>query len=56
MKFLIFSLITPEVGVKVIEGSKEKFGGKDYFKFFQKYSKYDYTNLMVSINIIFFLI
>jgi len=40
-------LITPEVGVKVLEGSKEKNGGKDYFKFYKKYSKYDYTNLIV---------
>jgi len=40
-------LITPEVGVKLFEGTKEKNGGKDFFKFYQKYSKYDYTNLIV---------
>lgn len=43
----IKSLIIPEVGVKIVEGSKEKYGGKDYFKSYKKYSKYDYSNIMV---------
>jgi hypothetical protein len=44
-------LIIPEVGVKILEGGQEKYGGSDYFKQFQKYSKYDYTALMVKNNI-----
>lgn len=42
------SLIAPEVGVTIIEGDKQKSGGKDYLRHFKKYSKYDYTQLVVS--------
>ena len=42
--------MAPEVGVTIIEGGKQKSGGKDYLKYFKKYSKYDYTKLVVNIN------
>lgn len=48
MKFILnFSFILPEVGVTIVEGNKQKNGGKDYFKHFKKYSKHDYSLLIV---------
>jgi hypothetical protein len=43
-----FDLITPEIGVTILEGTKLKTGGtgKDFHKAFKKYSKYDYVNLV----------
>lgn len=37
-----YDLIVPETGVTIIEGAKKKQGDKDYFRKYQKYSKYDY--------------
>ncbi len=48
--FINLSLISPEVGVTIFEGDKQKTGGKDYLKHFKKYSKYDYTQLIVYLN------
>jgi len=39
-------LITPEVGVKIIEGAKQKNGGNDFSVVFNKPSKYDYFSMM----------
>jgi hypothetical protein len=43
-----FGLIMPEIGVTVIEGGQSKFGGggREYFKAFKKYSKYDYQTML----------
>ena len=43
-----FNFIMPEIGVTVIEGGQSKFGGggRDYFKAFKKYSKYDYQTML----------
>ncbi len=43
-----FGLIMPEIGVTVIEGGQSKFGGggREYYKAFQKYSKYDYLTML----------
>lgn len=43
--------IVPEIGVTLVEGSKAKTGGNDYFKQFGKASKYDYEKLKVWIII-----
>jgi len=40
-------LLAPEVGVTIIEGEKIKTGGKDFFKQFQKFSKYEYNQYVV---------
>lgn len=47
-------MISPEVGVTIIEGDKQKTGGKDYLKHFKKYSKYDYTKLVVNKYLYFY--
>lgn len=41
-----FDLISAEVGVTILEGTKHKTGGKDYRRTFGKYSKYDYLTLL----------
>lgn len=44
-------MFVPETGVTVLENGKEKKGDRNYFSKYQKYSKYDYVNLLVIINI-----
>ena len=34
----------PEVGVKIIEGAKQKYGGNNFSEYFNKPSKYDYKS------------
>jgi hypothetical protein len=41
-----YDLIIPETGVTIIEGTKKKAGDRDYYKKFQKYSKYDYNTML----------
>lgn len=36
--------MVPEVGVKITEGAKQKFGGNDFSSYFNKPSKYDYKS------------
>ena len=47
-----FGLIMPEIGVTIIEAGQSKFGGggRDYYKAFKKYSKYDYQNMLRDTN------
>lgn len=47
-----FDLMSPEVGVTIKEGVKSKSGGagKDFFRAFKKYSKYDYMTMLKDSN------
>ena len=40
----------PETGVVLLEEGKEKKGDRDFFKKYNKYSKYDYISLLVNHN------
>jgi hypothetical protein len=41
-------MFLPETGVVLQEEGKEKKGDRDFFKKYNKYSKYDYISLLVN--------
>ena len=41
-----YDLMSPEVGVTILEGAKIKTGGKDFYKVYNKHSKYDYMTML----------